>query len=248
MDYDRKLRELKRYKWLKSQIELCDKFIEDLAALGSNDDGLDENMKDPTTDESSIRPAIREEARARSLEGGRFIQPAEMREGDCWSTDSDSDKEDDFDNLPAPYKIFGDDLTRDIIGLQMAPALGQPSGMERRIWPHQDRGAGRLCYVTNSATRGGLLADAFGLGKTVTVISAMLHMMEQYETRVPTPRARGPVLIVTAGGVLRHWMEELEGRSVKGRVLKVIRATTKVRHLVLLGLQSLHLRRQRLTR
>lgn len=79
----------------------------------------------------------------------------------------------------------------------------QPSGLNVQLLPHQIRGVVWMKHMEDGITKGGILADDIGLGKTVQAITLMLAR--------PPPCEGRPTLVVCPVALLDQWCSELHG-------------------------------------
>ncbi|ORY12136.1 hypothetical protein BCR34DRAFT_600883 [Clohesyomyces aquaticus] len=82
------------------------------------------------------------------------------------------------------------------------PSVGAASGLRKNLVQHQKDGVGRMKQWQDDVnSRGDILADDMGMGKTVQVIAFLVE-------RPPTPEH--PAIIAVPPALMSNWMRELE--------------------------------------
>ncbi|KAI8367781.1 SNF2 family N-terminal domain-containing protein [Blakeslea trispora] len=97
-------------------------------------------------------------------------------------------------------------------------------GLRVRLMPHQIQGVSWMMdRENNKSSNGGILADKMGLGKTIQTIALVLSTLKSEAEEVSVGRSddRPKVtLIVTPLSLLQQWVDEINNKTDKIRVLK----------------------------
>jgi SNF2 family DNA or RNA helicase len=78
-----------------------------------------------------------------------------------------------------------------------------PVGLRTRLEPWQLQGQHKLCQLADGPWRGGWLADAVGLGKSLTALVAALRIRNE-------KRLKGFVLVVCPKQCVPQWYQEVQ--------------------------------------
>ena len=91
---------------------------------------------------------------------------------------------------------------------------GTPEGMTWPLMEHQKLGLAWMKSMEEGSNRGGILADAMGLGKTIQALALMV-------SRQSTDRMCKTTLIVCPVALLKQWAREIDTKLKPGHKLKV---------------------------
>ncbi|CAN7999134.1 unnamed protein product, partial [Ixodes hexagonus] len=86
----------------------------------------------------------------------------------------------------------------------------QPQGVLTPLMPHQRQALHWMLWRETQEPRGGILADAMGLGKTLTVLSLIQQQLEGSGKKPPG----GPTLVVCPVSLMHQWAGEAERHLV----------------------------------
>lgn len=118
------------------------------------------------------------------------------------------------------YNTLGPPLDEVIKNIrEIAPAT-HPASISFVPFEHQLAAASRLAHMARSHTRGGILANQMGFGKSRTSILAALEAGKKAD--------EGPILIITKKSLVTAWKTEIKDMFVKGYQLQVIIPTSEV--------------------
>ena len=111
-----------------------------------------------------------------------------------------------------------------------APAAPTPAGFTMPLLPHQQRALHRCLLIEKDGSlsenfqglahyksRGGVLADAVGLGKTATTLALLMSGDEE----------PGPTLVVAPSHLIRQWADE--ARKFVGDTMRIIEGTANLK-------------------
>jgi SNF2 family DNA or RNA helicase len=118
-------------------------------------------------------------------------------------------------------ELLGECLTSHIYQLQSIGPMQTPSVISIPKM-HQLYAASRLNFLQRSRFRGGILADAVGMGKTLAAILLIVH--------TPQGAGDGPWIVVTKKPLISNWARELRENVRSEYELKVIVPDFNVRN------------------
>jgi hypothetical protein len=101
---------------------------------------------------------------------------------------------------------------------------GTPDAMTYPLMEHQKLGLAWMKSMEDGSNKGGILADAMGLGKTIQALALMV-------ARKSTDRACKTTLIVCPVALLKQWESEISTKIKVGQALRVYTLHSEKRHI-----------------
>lgn len=101
---------------------------------------------------------------------------------------------------------------------------GTPDAMTYPLMEHQKLGLTWMKSMEDGSNKGGILADAMGLGKTIQALALMV-------ARKSTDRACKTTLIVCPVALLKQWESEINSKLKASHALKVYTLHSEKRHI-----------------
>ncbi|KIW49916.1 hypothetical protein PV05_11549 [Exophiala xenobiotica] len=103
-------------------------------------------------------------------------------------------------------EYLGREWSEAIRSLAQINTTEQPTYCQTPLRPWQKTGVAKLKYLRTSRCKGGILGDEQGLGKTVEVLSAMVHEICSGDSVY-----NGFNLIITIKASIPEWLEAVSG-------------------------------------